>query len=109
ELAKDELVRGDVRDALKNVNDIERLVSRCAAGLANARDLVGLKESLYRLPQIREILSNCCADLLLALTDKLGPTSTLPRSNPPTLLAEQKQAYANTVNDVAALIGRAIA
>src|SRR6185369_1387858 len=66
ELAIGELFRGDLRDSLRGVNDIERLVSRCAAGLANARDLVGLKESLYRLPQIREILSNCCADLLLA-------------------------------------------
>src|SRR5205807_946682 len=38
ELAKGELVRGDLRDLLRGVNDIERLVSRCAAGLANARD-----------------------------------------------------------------------
>ena len=109
ELARNELVRGDLRDALKNVNDIERLVSRCAAGLANARDLIGLKESLDRLPQVHEILAGCRSELIQSLTGKLGPASTTPGSKSTTLLAEQKRAYANTVSDVAALIERAIA
>jgi len=58
ELTKNELLRGaSVITARRN--DIERLVSRCAAGPANARDLVGLKESLDRLPPIRDILYGC--------------------------------------------------
>ena len=37
ELAGGEILRGDLRDQLRGVNDIERLVSRCAAGLAGFR------------------------------------------------------------------------
>lgn len=48
--------RGDLREALRSVADIERLVSRCAAGLANPRDLVGLRSSLQALPRLDEPL-----------------------------------------------------
>src|SRR5579862_4382578 len=41
ELGRDLIRRGDVRDLLRGMGDMERLVSRSAAGLANARDLVG--------------------------------------------------------------------
>jgi len=44
--------RGDLRDALAKVSDIERLVSRTAAGLAGPRDLAALKTSLKALPEL---------------------------------------------------------
>jgi DNA mismatch repair protein MutS len=50
------LVRGELRDGLKRVSDMERLVSRCAAGLATPRDLVALRSSLGALPVIAEPL-----------------------------------------------------
>jgi DNA mismatch repair protein MutS len=56
ELAGDPIRRGDVRDLLKGMGDLERLVSRSAAGLANARDLVALGQGLQRLPQIESAL-----------------------------------------------------
>src|SRR5205823_680694 len=96
------------RDGLKGVNDIERLVSRCAAGLANARDLVGLKESLTLLPQIAGLLDNCRAAALAEIRGRLASTAQTQIAAVPTLLAEQKQAYAATVPEIAALIGRAI-
>src|SRR5438445_1888251 len=64
ELARGEILRGDVRDMIRGINDIERLVSRCAAGLASARDLVGLKESLNRLPRLCDLLTDCRIDSL---------------------------------------------
>jgi DNA mismatch repair protein MutS len=48
----DPLARGDVRDALRGVADLERLMARIATGTANARDLAALRESLRRLPDV---------------------------------------------------------
>lgn len=50
------LVRGDLRDGLKRLSDVERLVSRTAAGLASPRDLGALRASLDALPDLAEPL-----------------------------------------------------
>lgn len=64
EFAVDEVLRGDLRDLLRSVNDVERLVSRSCAGLANARDLVALRSSLERLDGIAELLAGCRSSAL---------------------------------------------
>ncbi|MCS6776029.1 MAG: DNA mismatch repair protein MutS, partial [Chloroherpetonaceae bacterium] len=58
ELFLDSIRRGDVLEALRGMGDMERLVSRAAAGLANARDLVALKNALLRLPSLAMALQN---------------------------------------------------
>jgi len=50
------LVRGDARDALSRLSDLERLVSRTATGLAGPRDLAALKTSLHVLPVLADPL-----------------------------------------------------
>ncbi|HTQ11174.1 MAG TPA: DNA mismatch repair protein MutS, partial [Fimbriimonadaceae bacterium] len=50
------LVRGDVRDALARLADLERLVSRVATALAGPRDLAALKTSLNALPVLADPL-----------------------------------------------------
>jgi len=102
EFAKDEILRGDVRELLKGVNDIERLVSRAAAGLANARDLVGLKESLKRLPRLGELLAPCRSERLSELRFRIQGSGSMGRSAPRTQNPEPCQ-------QIAALIDRAIA
>jgi DNA mismatch repair protein MutS len=44
--------RGDLRDALRGLSDIERLVSRCSANLAGPRDLAALRATLLGLPKV---------------------------------------------------------
>ena len=44
--------RGDLRDALGGLSDIERLVSRCSANLAGPRDLSALRQTLINLPKV---------------------------------------------------------
>lgn len=48
--------RQDLCNNLKNVQDIERLVSRICASLANPRDLAALKRSLLALEPIKKLL-----------------------------------------------------
>ena len=57
ELKKDTITRGDLRDLLKGVHDLERLITRLTLSAANARDLVALKLSCLRLPEFRRLLS----------------------------------------------------
>ena len=64
EIVFDTIRRGDLRDLLRGMGDMERLVSRSAAGLANARDLVALSGALQRLPEISEALSGAKAERL---------------------------------------------
>lgn len=53
------MVRMELRELLKRVYDIERLVSRIVLGSVNCRDLIALKNSLFQIPYIKEILASC--------------------------------------------------
>ncbi|ULO09980.1 DNA mismatch repair protein MutS [Paenibacillus sp. 19GGS1-52] len=49
------IVREDLRLALKEIYDLERLVGRIAFGSANGRDLNALKLSLLQIPTLKEM------------------------------------------------------
>ncbi len=66
-------VRLEARKILRDVRDVERLLARAVAGTANARDLLGLGESLRRLPGLVEALAPLRASLLRATLDGLDP------------------------------------
>ena len=75
ELAFRTIERGRFRDAIKAVQDLERLVARAALGTAGPRDLVGLKHSLAAVPRVRAVLAELHAPLaraLLAALDDLA-------------------------------------
>ncbi|MBM3498925.1 MAG: DNA mismatch repair protein MutS [Armatimonadetes bacterium] len=63
-LLRDPALAGGLRDGLRGVYDLERLISRAAAGTANARDLRALSTSIARLPAIAHALGAAQADLL---------------------------------------------
>lgn len=50
------MVRGDLRDALKALADMERLVTRSSSGLAGPREVAALHGSLAALPSLAEPL-----------------------------------------------------
>lgn len=52
-LRKEAITRGDLREQLRGVSDLERLVSRCCAGAASPRDLGALRATLLQLPDLR--------------------------------------------------------
>ncbi|WP_129597133.1 DNA mismatch repair protein MutS [Anaerophilus nitritogenes] len=65
------IIREELKEALKNVYDLERLVVRISYGNANARDLINLKSSLGALPKIKNILKDIDASLLKKLMDQM--------------------------------------
>ncbi|MFI5178884.1 MAG: DNA mismatch repair protein MutS [Vicinamibacterales bacterium] len=71
ELAFRTTERGKFREAIKAVQDLERLVARAALGTAGPRDLVGLKLSLGVVPRVRTILAELKAPLVHSLVSAL--------------------------------------
>ncbi|WP_053957292.1 DNA mismatch repair protein MutS [Inediibacterium massiliense] len=65
------MIREELKEALKNVYDLERLVVRISYGNANARDLVNLKSSLGALPKIKDILKDIDASILRKLMNQM--------------------------------------
>jgi len=71
ELAFRTTERGKFREAIKAVQDLERLVARAALGTAGPRDLVGLKVSLAVVPRLRTLLAELQAPLVRSLAAQL--------------------------------------
>lgn len=47
-----------IRKALSNIYDFKRICGRIGAGRANARDLISMKLSLMRIPELKSLLTN---------------------------------------------------
>ena len=73
----DGLWRAEVRDALKQVGDLERLTNRAAAGVAGPRDLVALRTQLLHLPEVIELLNKSKENALKALCRALKPCTNV--------------------------------
>lgn len=71
ELKDDLMLRGEIIENLKKVYDIERLAGKMAYGNANARDMITLKNSLEKLPELKKVIQNCKADMLKELYNNL--------------------------------------
>ena len=59
ELKNYTVLREEIRHDLAGVQDLERLAGRVTLGAASPRDLLGLRQSLARIPLLRKYLSNC--------------------------------------------------
>ncbi|HHW47439.1 MAG TPA: DNA mismatch repair protein MutS [Clostridiaceae bacterium] len=57
------MVRMEIRELLKRVYDIERLMGKVVIGNANGRDLVALKNSIGQVPYIKSLLEQCESSL----------------------------------------------
>jgi DNA mismatch repair protein MutS len=75
ELASAPTLRDRLAVALKEVGDLERLVSRAAQGRASARELVALRRSLEAIPAVQDALTGCGA---LAVRELAAEISAAP-------------------------------
>ena len=62
---------------LKPVGDLERLISKVAAGRINPRELVQLKRALQQIPGIKTTLASHPAEILQKWADQLNPCQHL--------------------------------
>jgi DNA mismatch repair protein MutS len=84
ELASSTTLRESLGRTLKEVGDLERLVSRAAQGRSNARELVALRRSLEAIPAVKEALTACNAlavrSLAAEITDAPDLAAELARA-----------------------------
>jgi DNA mismatch repair protein MutS len=77
ELVERESLATDVRELLRKVYDLERLLTRVATGRANPRDLNFIGRSLRNLPEFKQMLSSCQSRLLKVLHENIDPCDSL--------------------------------
>ncbi len=76
-LTRERRALADLREALGEIRDLERLIARLNAGTGNARDARALGRSLAAIPRVKEILAPLDPPLLAALEASLHPLPEL--------------------------------
>ncbi|MEF8827142.1 MAG: DNA mismatch repair protein MutS, partial [Halapricum sp.] len=71
ELTRDVRTRERLHERLREVYDLERLISRVSRGRANARDLNSLGATLDVVPEIRAALDSADSEKLRSVSDRL--------------------------------------
>ena len=72
ELVENFSLREELKSGLGQVQDLERLAGRVAAGSALPRDLTAIKDTLHAVNKLRAILANVNAEALVSLQEKLS-------------------------------------
>ena len=67
EIKEQHLLREDLRKALSDIYDLERLGSRVSMKVAGGRDLIALKTSLQALPDIRKLICELKSPLVSSI------------------------------------------
>ena len=69
------IVRGELEEALREVTDLERVMTRIVTGTVNCRDLLGLARGFRALPEVKLQLSKLESPLLRKLEQTIDPLS----------------------------------
>ena len=65
-------IRKDLRELLRSVGDLERLVSKITTSRANARDLIALKSALKLIPEFRSRLKDVESEYATRIQENLN-------------------------------------
>ena len=72
-LVESPIARGELEEALKDVTDLERVMTRIVTGTVNCRDLLAFARGLRALPQVKTILAELGSPLLQRLAAAIDP------------------------------------
>jgi DNA mismatch repair protein MutS len=67
----------EVGERLKEIGDIERLISKVAVGKVNPKEVIQLKRTLHQIDPIKELIGKTKSSLLKKVSDQLNPCSKL--------------------------------
>ncbi len=94
ELMKKPFILNELREILKNISDLERLISRISCNSSSPKDLAQLQGSLELIPELKKILMETSSKLLENISkfeDLASVTSLIERSikdDPPAFIDE---------------------
>jgi len=73
ELVDNVMLRGELEAALRDVTDLERVMTRIVTGTVNCRDLLGLARGFRALPDVKKQLKAAQSPLLCKLEQAIDP------------------------------------
>lgn len=76
-LLKNEEVRFELGQRLKDINDLERLASKVAVGKVNPKEVNQLRKTMLQVKPIQELLKKTKSEALLSIVDRLNPCNKL--------------------------------
>ena len=94
EFVKNPVMREEIREKLREINDIERTITRISYKSANCKDLLGIAFSFERLPFVKELMKSCQTGILRKLYEDFDD------------LSDVKELINNSINPDAPLIVR---
>ncbi len=65
-------LRKNINEELKEIGDLERLISKVCNARANPREMVAIKSSLKKIPLIRQLLDQSQSETLTAINEKFN-------------------------------------
>ena len=72
EFFNNKVLRENLRNELKEIGDIERLISKVCTGRANPRELVNLKTSLKKIPLLKQLLDTSESNNIKKINTRLN-------------------------------------
>ncbi len=71
------IVRSEISEIMREVRDMERLMSRVIYGTSGCKDLRAICSTLSLIPRIKELIGDSSAGMLASLCNELGDTSDI--------------------------------
>lgn len=87
-LCKEETILRKLQHAIKQMGDLERLISKVATGKINPKETIQLKNSLEAIVPVKQLTSQSKNESLQAIADQLNPCDAL-RSKIKEMLCEE--------------------
>ena len=88
-------LRENLKNELKEIGDLERLISKVCTGRANPRELVNLKTSLKKIPLIKQLLDQAKSNNIKTINKRLNDLDNIVEKlelsisdNPPLSITE---------------------
>jgi len=95
EFVNKKTVRQNIKNELKEIGDLERLSSKVCTGRINPREIILIKNSLKKIPLLKQILDQSTNESLTLINEKLNPLPSIVelidksiKDDPPNSLAE---------------------
>ncbi len=95
ELLDDLYLRDDIREGMKGIADLERLLSRVIYGTANPRDMLMIRNTLENIGRLKGLLGDVKSEKLVELEELLDPLTDMKETigsaiieDPPATLRE---------------------
>ncbi len=95
ELVDEIFLKDDLREQMDGIYDLERLISRVVYGNANARDLLGIKDTLQKIEPLIEMLDDTESKKMQEIKERIDPLTDIRDKiesaiveNPPTTVKE---------------------